>query len=61
MRNCPNHKGKEKRKIALNSSKAVVEEENLDPIDVLQVIISNLGDDWILDSWCFYQMSPNKN
>ena len=48
MRNCAKHKEKEKYK-ASNSSNAIVVEENPYTIDILSVIVSNIGGEWILD------------
>ena len=56
---CRNCKGKEKEKTS-NSSDAIVVEENSNTIDVLSVIVTNSGDEWILDSRCSYNMSPNR-
>ena len=60
MRNCAKHKEKENDK-ASNFGDAIVVEENPYTINILSVIVGNLGDEWILDSRCSYHMSPNKD
>ena len=60
MKNCSNHKGKEKEKISNFGDRTIVE-ETLDIVDVLSITINNSGDEWILDSGCSYHIFPNRD
>ena len=59
MKICRNCKGKEKK--TSNSGDAIVAEENSNTANVFSIIVTNSGDEWILDSRCSYKMSPNRD